>query len=222
MVKPLEIDPVRTALVLLDLQNYNVHPAGYWNEATPGAAKLAEPMIEGTVRALDVARAAGIAVIHVANSWREGHPDANVHAPWMRDAKAANRSIDGTWGVEFFEPVAPREGEFVIYKRSVSAFVGTELERLLLVRDINTLVLAGGVTNFVVEGTARHASDLGYRVVVLEDCTASVNDEWQAFSIGQILPLIGEVATTADLQEALSARQSEKGNLRRPLATEAP
>jgi hypothetical protein len=33
-VKPLEIDPVRTALVLLDLQNYNVHPAGYWNQAT--------------------------------------------------------------------------------------------------------------------------------------------------------------------------------------------
>jgi nicotinamidase-related amidase len=202
----LEIDSARTALVLLDLQNYNVHPDGYWNQATPGAAELAEPMIEGTIRALDVARAAGIAVIHVANSWREGHPDANIHAPWMRDAKAVNRSIDGTWGVEFFEPVAPREGEFVIHKRSVSAFVGTELERLLLVRDINTLLLTGGITNFAVEGTARHASDIGYRVVVLEDCTTSINDEWQAFSIGQILPLIGEVATTADLEVALSVR----------------
>jgi nicotinamidase-related amidase len=127
----------------------------------------------------------------------------------MGDAKAANRSIDGTWGVEFFEPVAPREGEFVVHKRSVSALVGTELERLLLIRDINTLVLAGGITNFAVEGTARHASDLGYRVVVLEDCTASINDQWQAFSIGQILPLIGEVATTADLQEAVSAHQPE-------------
>ena len=76
----LELDRHHTALVLLDLQNYNVHPDGYWNQATPGAARLAEPMIEGTVRALDVARAAGITVIHVANSWREGHPDVNVHA----------------------------------------------------------------------------------------------------------------------------------------------
>jgi len=186
-VARLEIDPVRTALVLLDLQNYNVHPDGYWNQAMPGAAKLAEPMIEGTVRALETARAAGITVIHVANSWREGHPDVNLHAPWMREAKEANRSIDGSWGVEFFEPVAPREGEFVVQKRSVSAFVGTELERLLLIRDISTLVLAGGITNFAVEGTARHASDLGYRVVVLEDCTASITDEWQSFSVRQIL-----------------------------------
>jgi nicotinamidase-related amidase len=100
-VARLEIDPVRTALVLLDLQNYNVHPDGYWNQAMPGAAKLAEPMIEGTVRALETARAAGITVIHVANSWREGHPDVNLHAPWMREAKEANRSIDGSWGVEF-------------------------------------------------------------------------------------------------------------------------
>jgi len=202
-VSRLEIDPARTALVLLDLQNYNVHPDGYWNQATPGAARLAEPMIEGTVRALDVARAAGITVIHVANSWREGHPDVNVHAPWMRDAREANRSIDGSWGVEFFEPVAPREGELVVQKRSVSAFVGTELERLLLVRDISTLVLAGGITNFAVEGTARHASDLGYRVVVLEDCTASISDEWQSFSIAQILPQISEVVTTAAFADAL-------------------
>jgi nicotinamidase-related amidase len=199
----LQLDPARTALVLLDLQNYNVHPDGYWNQAMPRAAEAAEPMIQGTVRALDAARGAGIAVIHVANSWREGHPDVNLHAPWMWDAKEANRSTDGGWGVEFFEPVAPREGEFVVQKRSVSAFVGTELERLLLVRDISTLVLAGGITNFAVEGTARLASDLGYRVVVLEDCTASISNEWQSFAISQILPLIGEVATTADFAEAL-------------------
>src|SRR5437667_12795781 len=62
----LQLDPARTALVLLDLQNYNVHPDGYWNRATPGAAETAEPMIMGTVRALDAARSNGIAVIHVA------------------------------------------------------------------------------------------------------------------------------------------------------------
>ena len=60
-----------------------------------------------------------------------------------------------------------------------------------------------GITNFAVEGTARHASDLGYRVVVLEDCTASITDEWQSFSVRQILPLIGEVVTTAAFADAL-------------------
>jgi len=46
-------------------------------------------------------------VIHVQNAWRPGHPDINRHAPWQRDAKAAGRSTEGRWGVEFFEPLAP-------------------------------------------------------------------------------------------------------------------
>ncbi|OGN86877.1 MAG: hypothetical protein A2X23_00625 [Chloroflexi bacterium GWC2_73_18] len=105
--------------------------------------------------------------------------------------------------MEFFAPVAPVDGEFVVRKRAVSAFVGTELERLLHVRDISTLALAGSVTNFAVEGTARDASDRGYRVIVLEDCCETVSDEWQAFSMTQILPLVALVVTAAEFADAL-------------------
>lgn len=199
----LEIDLARTALVLLDLQNYNVHPDGYWASVTPGLVQRVAPSLERTVEVLAAARAARIDVVHVQNAWREGHPDINPHTPWQADAKAAGRSTEGTWGVEFFAPVAPIDGEFVVRKRAVSAFVGTELERLLHVRDISTLVLAGGVTNFAVEGTARDASDRGYRVIVLEDCCETVSDEWQAFSMTQILPLIASVATAAEFAAAL-------------------
>ena len=78
------------------------------------------------------------------NAWREGHPDINPHTPWQIERK-----------------------------RAVSAFAGTELDRLLRVRDLSTLALSGGITNFAVEGTARDASDRGYRVIVLEDCCES-------------------------------------------------
>ena len=105
--------------------------------------------------------------------------------------------------MDFFAPVAPVAGEFVVRKRAVSAFVGTELERLLHVRDLSTVALAGGITNFAVEGTARDASDRGYRVIVLEDCCESVSDEWQAFSITQILPLIASVVAAEEFREAL-------------------
>jgi nicotinamidase-related amidase len=155
------------------------------------------------VDALEAARAAGITVVHVANAWREGHPDINPHAPWMREANTAGRSVEDTWGVEFFEPVAPHDGEFVVRKRAVSAFAGTELDRLLRVRGISTIALAGSITNFAVEGTARDASDRGYRVLILEDCCESVSDEWQDFSMTQILPLIAEVVAVADFGEAL-------------------
>ena len=192
------------ALVLVDLQNYGVHPEGYWMSQMPeGVARIA-PSLARTVDALEAARAASIAIVHVGNAWRDGHPDINPHAPWMRDAKTAGRSTEDTWGVEFYEPVAPREGEFIVHKRAVSAFSGTELDRLLRVRDVSTIALAGSITNVAVEGTAREASDRGYRVIILEDCCESVSDEWQAFSITQILPMIADLVTVADFSEALS------------------
>ncbi|MEO7230298.1 MAG: isochorismatase family cysteine hydrolase [Candidatus Limnocylindrales bacterium] len=200
----LDLDVRRSALVLLDYQNYGVHPDGYWSKASPGSAERAAPAVERTTRALAAARAAGLTVIHVANAWREGHPDINPHTPWQADGKAAGRSTEGTWGVEFYEPLAPANGELVVRKRAVSGFAGTELDRLLLIHDISTLVIAGIVTNFAAEGTARDASDRGYRVVVLADCCESVSDEWHAFAITQILPLIARVVTADDFIRSLS------------------
>ena len=200
----LDLEPHRTALVIVDLQNYGVHPEGYWMFQMPEGVARNAPSLARTIDALEAARAARVAIVHVGNAWRDGHPDINPHAPWMRDAKMAGRSTEDTWGVEFYEPVAPHEGEFIVHKRAVSAFAGTELDRLLRVRDISTIALAGSITNFAVEGTAREASDRGYRVIILEDCCESVSDEWQAFSMTQILPMIAEVATAADFSAALS------------------
>ena len=66
-------------------------------------------------------------------------------------------------------------------------------------------MIAGIVTNFAAEGTARDASDRGYRVIVLADCCESVTDEMHQFSITQILPFIGEVVTAADYVESMAA-----------------
>lgn len=199
----LDLEPDRTALIILDLQNYGVHPEGYWMSRMPEGVERVAPSIARTVDALVAARAARIAIVHVGNAWRDGHPDINPHAPWMREAKAAGRSVEDTWGTEFFEPVAPIDGEFIVRKRAVSAFSGTELDRLLRVRDIFTVALAGSITNFAVEGTAREASDRGYRVVILGDCCESVSEEWQDFSMTQILPMIAEIVTVADFGVAL-------------------
>ena len=202
----LQIDPARAALLLLDYQNYNVHPDGYWARAMPGSAERAAPAVARTAEVLAAARQSGITVIHVQNAWREGHPDVNPHTPWQADAKAAGRSTEGTWGIEFVEALAPVEGEIVVRKRAVSAFAGTELDRLLHIHDLATLVIAGIVTNFAAEGTARDASDRGYRVIVLADCCESVTDEMHEFSITQILPAIGEVVNAAGFIAWAAAR----------------
>jgi isochorismate hydrolase len=91
--------------------------------------------------------------------------------------------------------VRPAPAELVLYKRGVGALAGTELDRLLRLRDVNTLVLAGVATHFAVEGTAREAVDRGYRVVVLVLCCASRVSAVHRHSIEVILRSLGRVTT---------------------------
>lgn len=188
----------RTALLVMDFQNDIVDPEGKWGAEGLGFRIARAGTIQRTVQAVQAARAAGIEVIHVGLAWREGYPEAHRAVPLFSDAPAAGMLKEGTWGADFHPQLRPAPGEIVIRKRSVSALAGTELDRLLRLKGINTLVLAGIVTNFVVEGTARDAVDRGYSVVVLADCCESLSDDMHAFSVQTLLPLLATVMTASD------------------------
>jgi len=100
--------------------------------------------------------------------------------------------------------LALASSELIVRKRAVSGFAGTDLDRLLRLHDVSTVVIAGFITNFAAEGTARDASDRGYRVVVLGDCCESITDEMHAFALTQILPAIGEVVGLREFVHAVS------------------
>lgn len=189
------LDPARSAVLVMDFQNYGVDPNGYWGSVDPEwvARLAASGVIENTARVVAAARRAGQPVIHVGAAWRKGSPEMNMSIPVF--AAGPDRSVEGTWGAEFIPALSPADGDIVIYKRSVSALAGTELDRLLRVMDVNTLALAGIVTNFAVEGTAREAVDLGYRAVVLADCCTAHSDEEHQYSLNVILSRLCTVAS---------------------------
>ncbi|MDQ2913923.1 MAG: cysteine hydrolase [Chloroflexota bacterium] len=201
----LEIAVRGTALLLLDFENYSVHPDGYWAQQDPAAAVRGGRAMANARRALTAAREVGMTVVHIGQQWREGYPELNRRSPWEASALAAGRSIAGTWATAFCDEVAPIAGELVIPKRTMSAFIATELDRLLRVRGINTIVLAGVVTNFAVEAAARDGADLGYGVIVLADCCETINDEMQRFALEVIFPLIALVSDANEFAAALKS-----------------
>jgi nicotinamidase-related amidase len=203
-VSDTNVDPTTTALLVMDFENDLVHPDGKFADAGVPAQVEEKRAIPNAARALTAAREAGLPVLHVQVAWRPGFSDANLHAPLFAGAAESDALVEGTWGADFHEDLQPAEGELVIVKRGVSAFAGTELERLLNRRGIDTLVLAGIATSFVVEGTARDAVDRGYRVIVLGDCCASMTDEMHRFSVETLLPLLTEVVLADELIEALA------------------
>jgi nicotinamidase-related amidase len=190
----------------MDFMNDMVHPEGKFTEQGWPARIEEKQTIENAAHALAAARDADLQVMHVRVGWRPGHPDANRDAPLFAGVAQADALLEGTWGADFHPDLQPNDGEIVIVKRSVSAFAGTELDRLLIRQGISTLVLAGFSTSFVVEGTARDAVDRGYRVIVIEDCCASQTEDMHQFSVQTVLPLLGEVVTADDLIAALSGK----------------
>lgn len=188
----LQLDPARTALLCMDFQR-DIIADSPLAPSTADARERFESTITRARKALDASRETSVRVVHVRIAFSEGYPEANLHAPMGRFMRHEGALIDGTAGADFDPRVAPAPGEALVTKRGVSAFVGTELDRLLRVWGVDTLALTGLVTHYVVEGTARHASDLGYHFVVLEDACTSGSLERHAMSLTN-LRLLGTIA----------------------------
>lgn len=197
------------ALLVIELQNDLVHPSMGDKKGLSGALARAvrdRAVLENLSPVIDACRARNAPVVYLT---KERHPSL----PWPDHApiyKAAREPIlvHGTWGANVVEHVKPAEADIVIPRfTSLDPSQGSTLWSTLGALDVGTVVLAGVSTTLAVEGTARSAANRGYRVIVLEDCCASVPEEWHRFSVDNVLPLIAEVATSARFLDALIGRR---------------
>ena len=127
------------------------------------------------------AREVGVPVFYVRHL---SLPASHMGVAALRTAMAWQRLTDATQVTSAFPPDAPdsqldgelgpRDGEPVFDKFGMSAFVGTPLEVALRDRRLTTLILIGAVLEIGIEPTARHAADLGFLPVVVEDACGVV------------------------------------------------
>ena len=93
----------------------------------------------------------------------------------------------------------------MITHQRVGGFHDSELDAILRDAGIDTVVFVGVATNLSVEGTARVASDLGYRTVVVSDACSAATPAAHAASL-ESLGLLAEIVTTDELLAGLAAR----------------
>lgn len=165
------VAPSRTALVLIDLQNDFCHPGGAI-AARGEDLSLVGDAVAATGRLLDAARRSSVPVIHVRAEY--GEVDASPASLSAGSGVGARDCcLPGTWGQQPVEELRPAPGEAVVVKHRFSAFVDTELESLLRVNGIRTIVVAGVATHCCVESTVRDAALKDFSVVVARDCVAA-------------------------------------------------
>jgi ureidoacrylate peracid hydrolase len=204
-----ELDPGRTALLVIDVQNDFCHPDGYFArfgfDVTPCADVV--PRIADVV---GVARDRGMRVVWTMST----NADPPVHrlrpARFRRatsDGRPPDQFSPGSWGWAVVDGLDPGESEQVVQKPRYDAFLRTTLEDDLRAQGVTTVVATGVITNCCVDTTARSAFMRGFDVLVLGDCVATFAEERDLHdaSLRNLAQLFAVVADRSIFGEALAA-----------------
>jgi len=184
----IELDPLSTALVLIDLQKGILG-----NTLTPTTAD--ELLARGQALAeLFRAAKATVVLVNVAFS-----ADGGDMLRQRVDEAMVVPTAGFPAGWNDFPPGLMQPGDLKITKHQWGAFYGTELDLQLRRRGIRTIVLGGVSTQIGVESTARQAYEHGYELLIVKDATTSSVAEGHEMSMKHILPRLARLVHSGDI-----------------------
>jgi len=194
------VDPKRTAVVLIEYQNDFTSDGGVLHDAVAGVMEKTG-MLANTRQVVDKARAAGATVMHAPITFTAGYNELSAH-PYgiLKGVVDGNAFVKGTWGADIADVLAPQAGDIVVEgKRGLDTFASTNLDFILRSKGIDTIVLAGFLTNCCVESTMRSGYENGYKVITLSDCVAATSEEEHDNALRYDYPMFSQPMTSAEI-----------------------
>jgi ureidoacrylate peracid hydrolase len=199
------MEPARTAFVIIDMQNAFVAPGGVIE--VPASREI----VPNINRMAEACREVGALVIWI----RSHHPKAG--ADWRnffdhfvrpeRQLSAAQALSDDAPTSHFYPEMDIRVEDFIVIKNRYSCFIpgSSSLERLLRSQQRDTIILAGTKTNICVESTARDAMMLDFRVTVLSDATCTLSAAEHQASLDVMIQEFADIMVVDDVIAELRA-----------------
>ena len=179
---PFNLPLDQTALLVIDMQNDFCHPDGFNGNELGLEMTAVRAIIPAVQTLVSWARQTGIKIIFT----RESHaPDlsdlspskktryANAGSPIGQAGKMGRFLVQGEPGAAIIDELQPVSEEACLEKPAHSCFVDTALDQRLQADNITHLLIVGVTTQCCVLATYRHASDLGYYCLLLDDCCAA-------------------------------------------------
>lgn len=161
------VDPARTAMIVVDMQNDFVAEGAKLRSAQAAA------MVPRLAETLKACRDRGIRVIYTAHVHRRDGCDMGLYDDLYPPIADGSCLVDGTSGVEIFQDLSPAAGEHVIKKHRYSGFFGTDMDIILREWGITTVIISGTTTENCCHATARDAMFNNYKVIFLSDATGT-------------------------------------------------
>lgn len=190
---PLPIES--TALLIIDMQNDFCHPQGFSGELGFDLTPI-RAIIPRLQRVLDWARQKNVLVVFTRESHRPDLSDltpskqaryTNAGSPIGQKGAMGRYLVQGEPGAEIIDELTPLPSDLQLDKPAHSIFVNTELDENLRSRGITHLLVTGVTTECCVLASYRHANDLGFYSLLLEDCCAAFHPQDHAAAIHILL-----------------------------------
>ncbi len=206
-----EIDPARTAHVIVDLQN------GFMEQGAPVEVPTAREIVPNVNAISNAIRKAGGMNVFVQFATP---PDAlqawsTFYARFTPESRKAHQEAfaPGAHYWQLWPALEVRESDLKVSKGRFAAFIpGTcDLHQILQERGIDTLIVTGTLTNCCCESTARDAMQFNYKVIFVSDGNAALSDAEHNATLNNMCALFADVMST---EETVAALQRSAGKAR--------
>lgn len=196
------VDPSRSALVVVDMQNAFLDEAVGFRFAA-GAVEIVEPINDLARRF----RAAGGHVVWVLTTSRPSRADwPSLRRLLGDEAMDFRQSVlaEGGHGHALWPGLEVEEADSITvkYRYSAMAEAQGELEQVLRARGATSVYVAGTQTNICCESTARDAMMRGYEVYMVADCLAAESRELHEASLRSFETGFGRVVSSDQMDLA--------------------
>ena len=199
------LDPARTALLVIDMQNTFCQPGA------PAEVVQSRAIVGPINRLAAGLRQRGGAVIWVvhANGSQAGQSDWALFFNHVVSDQVRTQTMESLspGRQQVWHELNTEPDDLMVVKNRYSALItgSSSLERILRSRGLDTVLIAGTKTNVCCESTARDAMMLDFRVVMVADCCAALSEEEHLVSLENVIQQFGDVRTSDQVLALLSA-----------------
>ena len=199
------LDAARTALVVVDMQNYFVA------EGFPAEVPMARDIVPNINRLAKAMRAAGGTVVWIQTTktgvhehWRNFQ--TRLLTPARQEARLSGLD-EASEGYKLYPLLEALPGDIHVAKIKYSAFIdnSSNINTQLRARGVDTVLISGTLTNVCCESTARDAMLLDYRVAMLADANATITDEEHAATLNTFAMFFGDVLSVDEAMSRMTA-----------------
>ena len=206
-----DLDPAKTALVVVDMQNAFMMPG-----VAHAPCLTAQDIVPNINRLASAVRQTGGTVVWIKTAYTDDTLENWSTLYGMLGPKGAQKRAKaltrGSKGYELWPTLEVRDGDLTVEKNRYSAFIqgSSDLADVLRARGLDTLLITGTVTNVCCESTARDAMMLNFKTIMLTDGNAAVTDEDHNASLIGFYLIFGDIMSTDFAIECLK-RNAQKG-----------